>query len=420
MKVVAVRERELDLSNSILANGPYREQFLAQPEGSEPSVKVTGCALIGNDEQLLPLVSSYLCRNYRNTLLADKTVVSYARRISYLLDDQRRKPEYETTVRDDLLLSIGLGNLEVYLGRLDAAGLAPKTVQGRDAAYNHLFSNHLSISLNDQPPLRTDNPYEHGPIRPGKVYTKEIVQPCSMLELEQLILHAHSERERCMLQLIYDSGIRESELPHITLQDIRNALEYQKLQYVSADSNIPVNADYSPLHILGSKGRKNAKKPRITLVSRTTLERIENYHRTPLYHRHSQRIRDPSKTPAFFNSHGKPYTTKSVEKLIERVSKRAQKAGKTKRKISAHKFRHGSAYLLLTSPDLGKDYFERLGMLSIGHGHSHSTTSEGYTQIPHDIYQKLCKPDSLIKTKCGEMQVLRERTTKRIKTGDRK
>lgn len=152
-----------------------------------------------------------------------------------------------------------------------------------------------------------------------------------------------------MLQLIYDSGIRESELPHITLQDIRNALEYQKLQYVSADSNIPVNADYSPLHILGSKGRKNAKKPRITLVSRTTLERIENYHRTPLYHRHSQRIRDPSKTPAFFNSHGKPYTTKSVEKLIERVSKRAQKAGKTKRKISAHKFRHGSAYLLLTS-----------------------------------------------------------------------
>ncbi|EXF95196.1 integrase [Pseudomonas fluorescens HK44] len=420
MKVIAVRDRELDLSNSILANGKYREQFLAQPEGSESLVKVTGCGLIDDDEQLLPLVSSYLCRNYRNILKSDKTVLSYARRISYLLQDQKTKPEYENSRRDDLLLSIGLGNLEVYLGRLDGAGYAPKTVQGRDAAYHHLFSSHLCISLCGKPPLRTDNPYEHGPIRPGKANTRAIVQPCSMLELEQLILHAHSERERCMLQLIYDSGIRESELPRITLQHIRDALEYQKLQYVSADSNIPVNADYSPLHVQGSKGKKNNIVPRITLVSRTTLERIENYHRTPLYHRFSQRIRDPEKTPAFFNSHGKPYITKSVEKLFERVSERARKSGKIKRKISAHKFRHGSAYLLLTSPDLGKDYFERLGMLSIGHGHSHTTTTEGYTQIPHDIYQKLCKPDSLLKTKCGEMHVLRERTTRRIKTGDKK
>ncbi|MBK4998607.1 tyrosine-type recombinase/integrase [Pseudomonas sp. S31] len=420
MKVMMVRGRELDLSNSILANGKHREQFLAQPEGSEPLVQVTGCGLIDDDEQLLPLVSSYLCRNYRNILKADKTVLSYARRISYLLQDQKTQPEYENSPRDDLLLSVGLGNIEVYLGRLDGAGLAPKTVQGRDAAYHHFFTSHLCISLSGKPPLRADNPYEHGPIRTGKANIKAIVQPCSMPELEQLILHAQSERERCMLQLIYDSGVRESEVPRITLQHIRDALDYQKLQYVSADCNIPVNADYSPLHVQGSKGRKNQIVPRVTLVSRTTLERIERYHSTPLYRRYSQRFRDPNKTPAFFNSHGKAYTTKSVEKLFERVSERARKSRKIKRKISPHKFRHGSAYLLLTSPDLGTDYFQRLGMLSIGHGHAYMTTTEGYAQIPHDIYQKLCKPDSLLKTKCGEMQVLRDRTTRRIKTGDKK
>lgn len=420
MKVIAVRDRELDLSNSILANGKHREEFLAQPEGSKPSVKVTGCGLIDDDEQLLPLVSSYLCRNYRNVSKADKTVLSYARRISYLLQDQKTKPEYENTRRDDLLLSIGLGSLEVYLGQLDAAGLAPKTVQGRDAAYNHFFSKHLCISLNGKPPLRADDPYEHGPLRKGKANIKAVVQPCSMLELEQMILHTKSERERCMLQLIYDAGIRESEVPRITLQHIRDALDYQKLQYVSNECNIPVNADYSPLHVQGSKGKSNQIVPRITLVSRTTLERIEKYHSTPLYRRYSQRKSDPKETPAFFNSHGKPFTTKSVEKLFERLSKRARKSRKIKRKISAHKFRHGSAYLLLTSPDLGEDYFERLGMLSVGHGHSYTTTTEGYAQIPHDIYQKLCTPDSLIKTKCGEMHVLRERTTIRIKTGDRK
>ena len=420
MKMVAVRAKALDLSKSILANGPYREQFLAQPEAREPIVRITGCALIDDDEHLLPLASSYLSRNYRNVSLADHTVRSYARRISYLIKYLKSKVEYETSNRDDLLLSVGLGQIEVYLGGLDAAGLAPKTVQGRDAAYHSFFTTHLCKSLDGSAPLRDDNPYKHGMIRPGEANTLAIVQPCSMLELEQLILHAHSERERCMLQLMYDSGLRVSEVPRMTLQQIRDALAYQKLQYISYESNIPVNADYSPLHVLGSKGKKNHVKPRITLVSRTSVERIEDYHRTPLYRRCAQRIKDPEKTPAFFNSHGNPITTKSVEKLFERICKRALKAGKIKRIISPHKFRHGSAYLLLTSPDLGTDFFERLGMLSVGHGHSSVTTSEGYTQIPHDIYQKLCKPDSLDKTKAGEMHTLRERTTKRIKTGDKK
>lgn len=420
MKVVAIRARELDLSKSILANGPYREQFLAQPEASEPIVKVTGCALIDDDERLLPLVSSYLCRNYRNTSLADQSVLAYARRLSYLLKDLKTKVAYEASDRDDLLLSVGLGNIEVYLGGLDAAGIAPKTVSGRDAAYHHFFTTHLCKRFGEAPPLREDNPYKLGLIRPGKAHTRTIVQPSSMVELEQLILHAHSERERCMLQFIYDSGVRVSEVPRLTLQTVMDALAYQKLQFVSSESNVPVNADYSPLHVQGSKGRKNHVKPRITLVSRTTLERIEDYHRTPLYRRYAQRKKSPAETPAFFNAHGKPYTTKSVEKLFDRVCKRALKAGKIKRIISPHKFRHGGAYLLLTSPDLGADYSERLALLSQMYGHESSTTSEGYTKIPHDIYEKLCKPDSLQKTKAGEMHTLRERTTKRIKTGDKK
>ncbi len=420
MKVVAVRGRELDLSESVLANGPFRERFLAQPESIDPLVQVTGSALFDDDERALPLVTSYLNRHYRNILLADPSVLSYGRRISYLLTYLNARPEYQTCDRDDALLTVGLGHLEAYLSKLDSDGLAPKTVQARDATYNHFFTHQLCKSFGGKPALRADNPYEGGPIRRGAAHTRGIIQPSSMVELEAVILKAHSERERCLLQIMYDSGIRVSEVPRITLQDIRNALAHQTLHIVSSESNIPINADYSPLYIAGSKARKNAIKPRLTIVSRTSLERVEKYHQTPLYRARARRYKDPEKTPAFFNAEGTPFKTKSVEKLLERVCERALKGGQIKRMISPHKFRHGGAYLMLGSPDLGKGYDERLALLAKAFGHNSATTSEGYTKIPHDIYEKLRKPGTELKTKAGEMRLLRERTTKRINTSDKK
>ncbi|MNH45704.1 hypothetical protein D3C79_1082190 [compost metagenome] len=59
-------------------------------------------------------------------------------------------------------------------------------------------------------------------------------------------------------------------------------------------------------------------------------------------------------------------------------------------------------------------------MLMKSYGHNREATSEGYTLIPHDMYQKLADPNSLEKTKASEMELLRERTTKRIRSGDKK
>lgn len=422
MKVIAVKEKPLDLSYSVLAQGEYREQLLAQPEGKNPRVKVTGCVLIGSGEQLQPLSSDYLCRNYRNNLLADSTTTSYASRISYLLDYLRTQVEFESSDRDEALLSVTIGRLEQYLAHLNTAGLAPKTVQGRDAAYHHLFHKYLCKRFNDRPAYREDNPYKDGLIWNGKANTLGIIQPCSMDELEQLILHTDLERERCLIQAVYDTGVRESEVPRITLQAIRDALDFQKLQFITAglpDAR-PLKAAYCPLHIRGSKGKKNQIKPRTTLVSRVTLERIEDYHKTPLYRRYAKQYPSPEETPAFFNAHGEPYKTKSVEKLFDRVSKRAMKARKTRRLISPHKLRHGGAYAILQSPDLGKDYPDRLVTLTKSFGHNQQMTSEGYTLIPHDIYHLLADPNSVQKTKASEMELLRERTTKRIRMGDKK
>lgn len=74
---------------------------------------------------------------------------------------------------------------------------------------------------------------------------------------------------------------------------------------------------------------------------------------------------------------------------------------------------------MLGSPDLRKGYDERLALLAQAFGLNSATTSEGYTKIPHDIYEKLRKPGTELKTKAGEMRLLRERTTKRINTSDK-
>lgn len=422
MKVVLKREVPLDLRSSVLATGEYREQFLAQSEAKNPEVKVTGAVLFDDDEQLHPIVSAYLSRNYRNNLIADASVKSYGRRISYLLTNLRTKVEFENSDRDDALRSVSIGRLEGYLSGISSDGLAPKTIKGRDAAYHHLFTTYLCRKFDDAPALREDNPYDAGFLWKGKANTLGVVKPCSMAELEQLILHALSERERCLIQAVYDTGARESEVPRITLQAIRDALEFQKLQFVPDSSAVeaPFKALYCPLTISGSKARRNQIKPRITLVSRTTLERIEDYHRTPLYRRYANRYSSPEETPAFFNAQGTPHTTKSIEKLFDRISKRARKAGKTRRLISPHKLRHGGAYAILSSPDIGEDYLDRLVTLAKSWGHNSETTSEGYTLIPHDIFQKLMQPSALEKTKEGEMRKLRDRTTKRIRAADKK
>ncbi len=422
MKVVAVKAQALDLSNSVLAQSEYRNHFLAQPEAKGAHVEVTGCALIDVDEQIQPHISAYLCRGYQNVRLADASVKSYAYRLSYLLSYLNAEAEYEHCDRDEALLSVTVGKLEGYLARMYTSGLAPKTVQGRDAAHHDFFNHYLCRSSGRNAPIREDNPYKHGLISRGKAYPLGIVEPCSMNELEQLILHTANERERCIVQTMYDTGLRKSEVPRLTLQSVRNALDFQKLRFITANLHDakPLQALYCPLNVLGSKGRKNQVKPRVTLVSRTTLERIEDYHKTPLYRRYAKRYANPETTPAFFNALGEPYTAKNVEKLIERISKRALKDGKIRRLISSHKLRHGAAYAILCSPDMGKDYIERLVKVTLTLGHNSQATSEGYALIPHDMYEQLADPSSLEKTKASEMQLLRDRTSKRIRTGDKK
>lgn len=128
------------------------------------------------------------------------------------------------------------------------------------------------------------------------------------------------------------------------------------------------------------------------------------------YKKYARKYTTPAETPAFFNANGTPFTPSSITKLLERVSKRAIKQGRLQRIISPHKLRHGNAYAILQSNDLGTDYLDRLVIVQKSFGHNHLSTTQMYTSIPQDIYNSMCDENGELLTRAEKMERLSKAT----------
>ncbi|MDA8485732.1 tyrosine-type recombinase/integrase [Pseudomonas resinovorans] len=411
VKVVAVRSQVLDLQESALNEAGFKVGEV---------VKVTGAGVFDDEERLLPLISWYISHGVRNATLSLDSAETYGKNLGYCHEYLNGRREFQGLVRDEAFLDVGTYVLEEYFAQLrNEDELSSKTIRNRDAALQSFFEKHLCRSIDDSPPLRTaSSPYPYGLLSPSP--KRSLVVACALEDLKQLILSTRSERERCLLQFIFDTGVRRSEVPRVTLAAIDAALSFQNAQFVSRGGNDAIQADYCPLLIHGSKGRGGESKERYTIVSRATLQRVKKYHASPLYKMYSRQFQSPETTPAFLNANGGAYKPNSISKLLERVSNRALAKLKIKKAISPHKLRHGNAYAILRSPDLGNDYLDRMVIVQKSLGHNHLSTSEMYTQIPQDIYQQLCRPDASTKTKAGEMEELVQQTRLKFSLGDTK
>ena len=82
--------------------------------------------------------------------------------------------------------------------------------------------------------------------------------------------------------------------------------------------------------------------------------------------------------------------------------------------ISPHKLRHGYAYAILQSNDLGADYLDRLVIVQKNLGHNQINTTHMYTGIPHDIYNSMCDENGDLLTRAEKMRRLSEQTQLKI------
>lgn len=405
MDVKVCSNIKLDLSKSCL-HSQIPNLTLTQ------TVKVNGVGVFDDNGKILPLISEYLSYQSKHEKIAYKSAGTYAKNLTYFLKYIRSRPDYEDDETDEVFITVPGYVIQEYLTFLTLdENKQSSTVRNRDATIR-AFIEYLCSPTEDRKQLREDNPYSNGYL--SKVPKRTPIDPCTLDDLIILIKSTLFERERLLLQFLYDSGLRRSELPRVTLEHFRNAINFNSEKYIACDSDQPIHVDYAPLEVKGSKGRGNEIKPRWTLVSSATLKRVQKYHASPLYKKYARKYSSPAETPAFFNAEGTSYTPQSISKLLDRISKRAIEQGHLTQSISPHQLRHGNAYAILQSNDLGTDFLDRLVIVQKNLGHNQLSTTQMYTSIPQDIYNSMCDENGDLLTRAEKMKRLSEQTQLKI------
>ncbi len=169
-------------------------------------------------------------------------------------------------------------------------------------------------------------------------------------EVKTLTKSSENIKHRCIIKLLYGSGLRLSELLHLKVTDI------------DAESMI--------IHIKNSKGNKD----RVVMLSKSLLEELRIYF-----------IKHKPLDYLFEGQSGGMYSPKSVQVIVKNAS---SKAG-IKKKVTPHTLRHSFATHLL---EAGTDI--RFIQQLLGHGSI--KTTEIYTHIADVTKSKIKSPLDLL------------------------
>lgn len=383
------------------------------------SENLSGAIVFDENFRVLPLISEFLSYNLRNRKISKQTAKTYAKNLTYFLAFLKNRCEFKNSPLDEAFRSVSKFMIEEYLAELRSIhDLSTATIRNRDSTLQAFIHNFLYQVQELRDAYIEQSPYSAGLIS-GPVKQKLVIS-CSIDELTTLMEQTNSERERVILQFVFDTGIRRAELESVTTQDIIDAINFNSQKLISRNTDKPACTPYAPISIQGVKGRHNNKKQRMTLVSESTLKRVLRYHASPLFKKHARKYSTSSETPAFFNGLGKPISAKCLSKLLERVSKRAITKQVFSKPISPHKLRHGYAYDLLQSPDLGQTYVDRLAVVQKSLGHAYLSSTEVYTKIPLELYKTLTDSNGELLTKAERMERLTQKTQLRISIKDTK
>lgn len=157
----------------------------------------------------------------------------------------------------------------------------------------------------------------------------------SLEEVASIIKNTNNIKHRCIVSLLYSSGLRRGELLNLKLNDI--------------DSKRMV------ISIINGKGGKD----RLTILSKTVLKDLRTYFK----------VWSPE-VYLFEGTKGRQYSGSSISRIIDAARK---KAG-IRKKVTPHMLRHSFATHLL---EAGTD----LRYIQIILGHSSTQTTEIYTQV---------------------------------------
>ncbi|WP_109853634.1 site-specific tyrosine recombinase/integron integrase [Aquimarina sp. AU58] len=180
--------------------------------------------------------------------------------------------------------------------------------------------------------------------RPRK--EQKLPQVLSKEEIRSIIANTNNIKHRCIVSLLYSSGLRRSELLDLKLTDI--------------DSKRML------VHIRNAKNNKD----RYSLLSEKVVKDLRIYYR-----------QWKPKAYLFESPNGMKYSGKSVGAIVVRAATKAS----IKRKVTPHILRHSFATHLLES---GTD----LRYIQTLLGHSSTRTTEIYTQVAINKFKAIKNP----------------------------
>lgn len=242
--------------------------------------------------------------------------------------------------------ALSADSVRAYLQWLDRKG-EKRTSLARKLASIRSFYRYLTrqglVNRNPVEDLRTPKQPKHLP----RVLTKDDADALMTFPNGRT---TGSLRDRALLETLYSTGARVSELVAINVDDIRQSEGLVRLQ---------------------GKGRKE----RIVPIGDLALDAIRSY-RASL----SRHVSPFTSQALFYNSRGGRLTTRSVARIVARYSSRL--AGGS---VSPHTLRHSFATHLL---DEGADLRAIQEML----GHASLSTTQKYTHVATDqlmaVYDK--------------------------------
>ena len=166
-------------------------------------------------------------------------------------------------------------------------------------------------------------------------------------EVVELIKAAEPGRDRLIVEFLYSSGCRVSEVVKLKVED---------LDFGSITGSVR-----------GGKGNKD----RTIILSKSWCEEIKKYLK-----------KKKAKTPFVFSKkNGKPISTDTIQR---RVREAATKAG-IQKEVTPHKLRHSYATHLLEGGENIRKIQELLG-------HSNLNTTQIYTQVSTEELRKVVSP----------------------------
>jgi integrase/recombinase XerD len=276
------------------------------------------------------LLADYLTYLKVERGLAQNTVLSYERDLKKFINFL-----IETGFSD--LSGVKRQQIITYLLKLQGEKMAPASISRNLAAIRSFF-NYLSTEnlLREDPARDLDSPK----------LSKKLPKIITVEEVEELLNQPDETdkmgiRDRAMLELLYASGLRVSELISLEVDD--------------------VNLDIGFLRCQG-KGSKE----RIVPLGKMAIHYIQLY----LQQSRPKLVKNIYQKTLFLNFHGRPLTRQGFWKIIKKYAKQSG----IDTEITPHTFRHSFATHLLEN---GADLRSVQEML----GHADISTTQIYTQV---------------------------------------